>query len=45
MITWILDKYVDRVRGAPTPFIEEASKRGHIIHRSKDPMVFWIEVR
>ena len=39
MITWILDKHVDRVRGAPTPFIEEAEKRGHKVYGLRDSII------
>lgn len=39
MLTWIVDKYVDRVRGAPTPFIDEAMKRGHIVHALRDSIL------
>lgn len=39
MITWILDKHVDRVRGAPTPFIDEAQKRGHKIYGLRDSII------
>ena len=39
MITWILDKHVDRVRNAPTPFFEGALKRNHIVHGLRDSLL------
>jgi len=39
MLTWIIDKHVDRVRGAQTPFIDEALKRGHIVHALRDSII------
>jgi hypothetical protein len=39
MITWILDKHVDRVRNAPTPFAEEAQRRGHIVYGLRDSII------
>jgi hypothetical protein len=39
MITWILDKHVDKVRGAATPFETEAKRRGHIVHALRDSLI------
>ena len=45
MITWILDMHVDRVRNSPTPFIEEALKRNHIVHGLRDSIIpKWIDL-
>ena len=39
MITWILDKHVDKVRGAATPFEAEAARRGHTVHALRDSLI------
>jgi ATP-grasp domain, R2K clade family 3 len=39
MITWILDLHVDKVRNAPTPFVEEAKKRNHTIFALRNSLI------
>lgn len=39
MITWIIDKHVDRLRGVPTPFAEKAQERGHIVYGLRDSIL------
>ena len=39
MITWILDKHVDKAKGRPTPFVNEALKRGHIVYGLRDSII------
>ena len=39
MITWILDKHVDKVRGASTPFETQARRRGHTVHALRDSLI------
>jgi hypothetical protein len=39
VITWILDQHVDRVRNAPTPFIEAARNRHHRVYGLRDSLI------
>lgn len=39
MITWIIDQHVDKLRGAPTPFLEIARDRGHVVHGLRDSIL------
>lgn len=39
MLTWVIDQHVDRVKGVKTPFIDEARKRGHIVHGLRDSLI------
>lgn len=38
-LTWILDLHVDRTKGRPTPFFEEALSRSHVVHGMRDSIL------